>query len=702
MARYRRQLWWVGALVLAVAVTMGVGRWRDANRPNILLITLDTTRADRIGCYGYQQALTPTLDALAAEGVLFERAYVTAPLTLPSHASLFTGLYPQEHGLINNAIGRLDNGIPTLAETLRRSGYDTSAFVGSFVLDAKFGLNRGFKTYDDEMTEADTHGNALHRQRDGQQVVDRAVKWLSRSRSAPFLCWVHLYDAHFPYQAHGDQFGETFQDRPYDGELAYVDLQIRRLLDQLDQNQLRRRTLIVVVGDHGESLGEHDEDEHGDTLYDAALRVPCIWAGYGVKAAGHRVSQAVSLIDLAPTMLAALDQRPFQQISGRSVQPALSGENFTAIDCYAATDAPLFNFRCAPLRCLVAASWKYIRSTEPELYDLDSDPRELNNLAAEHPSRVADMEARTAGIEAAMTLREAADVQLSQREQRALESLGYLSAKSSPLPDSDEPLPDVKQVLPLSREVRKAGTQFHAGHVKEAEEIVRNVLAQSPGFVEAELFLAELYFTQSKFDESDAILDQVLEKHPDEHMAHYYKGLVADAMQRPDLAIGHFRTTIQLDPNAVLAFYNLGLNLLKQGELPEAEQCFQDALELDPAYVNALVGLGMVSTFQKEPDRAIEYYRTALTHDPQSVESHSNLASLLLQQRKIEDALEHLAQAAKIAPDNPDARYNYGSLLLDAGRVPQAVEELSAAVRLKPSFPQAAARLRQAKAKPRQ
>ena len=314
----------------------------------MLLITLDTTRADRLGCYGYAPALTPALDALAAEGVLFERAYTPAPLTLPSHASMMTGLYPPEHGLVTNGRGRLEKNIPTLAETLRDAGYDTGAFVGSFVLHAKFGLQRGFTAYDDDMTNTDPTEYGLHRQRDGRRVVDSALAWLKQPRHGPFFCWVHLYDAHDPYRAHADEFGDRFIDRPYDGEIAYVDQQIQRLVKHLQANQLWERTLIVVVGDHGESLGEHDEEEHSLTLYNSVLQVPCLWTGRGATAAGRRVPQPVSLVDLRPTLLQTVGLRDPGRSSGRSLYAALSDGDIAAGDCYSATDDPLLEHGWSP------------------------------------------------------------------------------------------------------------------------------------------------------------------------------------------------------------------------------------------------------------------------------------------------------------------------------------------------------------------
>src|SRR5665213_318660 len=288
------------AAMLAAAAVWLLSRPRP---PHVLLITLDTTRADRLGCYGCTQSRTPVFDALASSGILCERALTVAPQTLPAHASMFTGLYPLESGVRTNGRGRLDESIPTLAQALKRQGYDTAAFVASFVVDRKFGLDAGFNTYDDDFVGDEPVGEAMQRQRRGESVVNAALQWLRLKREKPFFCWVHLYDPHAPYLAHTELFGNDYVDRPYDAEIAYVDLQAGRLVNFLKSRGLEQETLIVVVGDHGEGLGEHVEKGHGMTLYDESLHVPLIFRHVGRLPAGKRVPENISLVDLSPTIL---------------------------------------------------------------------------------------------------------------------------------------------------------------------------------------------------------------------------------------------------------------------------------------------------------------------------------------------------------------------------------------------------------------
>ncbi len=690
----------MAGVVLLLITASGFWLWQAEPTVNVLLITLDTTRADHIGCYGAAEALTPTLDRLAAAGVLFERAYTPAPLTLPTHASLMTGLYPPEHGLITNGRGRLDDSIPTLAETLKRAGYDTGAFVASFVLHSKFGLHRGFNTYDDDLTHTDPTEYGLHRQRDGKRVVDAALNWLKQRRTKPFFCWVHLYDPHHPHLAHADEFGERFRDQPYDGEIAYVDRQVQRLLDHLKSCGAVDRTLIVVVGDHGESLGEHHEEDHSLTLYDSVLHVPWIWAGRGIDVKNQRVSQPVSLVDLRPTLLQAIGLKHPERTSGRSLANAFRGGTITGEECYSATDDPLLEFGWSPLRSLIVDKWKYIRSPETELYDLAADPRELENLAGEQPERIKDLESRLAKLEQRLTLRKSADVKLLPQELRALASLGYLGGRrAADEPKSPgEPLPDVKRMLPIHNTVIQARKLLSGGQPAEAERQMRKLISESPDY-HASLVLAESLTAQSKWAESRQILDELVNRKSDRSDAHYQIGVIELAQGHPEQAVAFFRTALQCKPDAEGVLYQLALTLSQLGQFSESRRYFEEALELDPAFVNAHMGMGMVLAEQQRIPQAIDHYRLALAYDQTVVEAHTNLAVLLAGQQRGEEAGRHFARAAELAPENAETRCNFGMYLMTVGRLDEAIVELSEAVRLNPDHPEAAGRLQLARAR---
>ena len=574
---------------IAAGVVLGLAFWFwPRSKPHLLLITLDTTRADRLGCYGYQGARTPVLDALAASGALCERAYTVAPLTLPAHASLFTGLYPAENGVRANGRGRLDDAIPTLAEVLRRQGYDTAAFVGSFVLNGKFGLNRGFNMYDDDFASDNPTTDALHYERNGESVVDAALAWFRNRRSRPLFCWVHLFDPHAPYLAHTDLFGNAFVERPYDGEIAYVDQQVGRLLEFLKARGLDSQTLVVVVGDHGEGLGEHFERTHGMTLYNATLHVPLIFRHPIQLAPGRRLSTNVSMVDVSPTILDLLGLADPRKTTGKSIKPALLGSPMPPSSCYGATDEAFLINGWSPLRSLTQGHWKYIRTTRVELYDLATDPHEQHNLAQADPEKLHEMESRLADFESRLVPRTEVQVQLSASERRTLESLGYAGgvhgAAVGPAPAN---LTDVKDMLPLDIAVAEAEKLIGSGSADEGIEKLREVVRQAPSHTTANWFLAWALWERSQTDEAMAVFRSLLALRPQSHDGHYGLGLMLLLRDRLDDAISEFLTALEINPEHAEVQYHLGRALIGADRLEAALSHLDAAVQSNPRYAAA-------------------------------------------------------------------------------------------------------------------
>jgi arylsulfatase A-like enzyme/tetratricopeptide (TPR) repeat protein len=693
----------IGAAVLVacafLALPFVVRFLRPRPTTNVLFITLDTTRADHLGCYGAEQALTPALDRLAAEGVLFERAYSPAPLTLPAHASVFTGLYPPEHGLRTNGRGKLAPTIPTLAAILADRGYDSGAFVASFVLDSKFGLNRGFARYDDDWSGAAPEDEALHRQRDGKVVVDSAIGWLNSSRSKPFFCWVHLYDPHFPYVSHEQQFGERFHDRPYDGEIAYVDRHVKRLLDCLDEKQLAEKTLVVVLGDHGEGLGEHVERTHGYTLYNSTQHVPLILRMKGRAAGGHRHGGPVSLVDVFPTVLACLGLHSPGAVSGRSLAAALRGEPLDDVPCYAGTDDPFLQNGWSPLRSLTTERWKYIRTTKPELYDLRADPRETHNLADDDTQTLADLARRLDEIEQKLVVRDAAAVVLTADERRVLESLGYV-AGGRPEKDSQNvpsaTLPDVKDMVPIDVSVLETLDLTHAGKHDEARERLRSIVASAPNHVTSRIYLGEMLEHDGKFEEAVALYREALKIKPDCVNAHIHLGTARITQGRPDAAIAHLDDALKIDPESAIARYNLGVALGGVGRPAEAVGQLEEALRIDGVIADVRTVLAGFLLRMGRTSEAVQHLEREIEINPRTVAARVNLATLLAESRP-QEALRLLFDARRIDPENAQAQYNLGALLLMQNRPGEAIAPLAEAVRLMPDHPHAAAQLERAR-----
>src|SRR5713226_5933067 len=362
--------------------------------PNVVVITIDTLRADHLGCYGYKQIRTPNIDALAADGVRFERAYTAVPVTLPSHTVIFTGTYPMLSGMHDFAANKLNPTQPTLASVLKEHGYATAAVIGSAVLDSRFGLNRGFDFYYDHFDfNRLQESNLEEMERPGNLVADVALDWLAKNRTNKFFLWMHLYDPHYPYRPPAP-YSEQYKDRPYDGEIAFADAQVGRLIAFLKANGLYRNTVIVLAGDHGESLGEHGEKTHGFFIYNATLHVPMIIRLPG-NSSPRVVSDLASLADLMPTILTALKVDPPSQVQGVNLLPLTAAKKTEeSRSLYAETFLPRLHFNWSELRSVETEKYHFIDAPKPELYDLSRDPGETQNLYAEKKDVAEELRAR--------------------------------------------------------------------------------------------------------------------------------------------------------------------------------------------------------------------------------------------------------------------------------------------------------------------
>ena len=403
-------------VILAAGVAAARGTMLRPRPTGLVLVTLDTTRADRLPAYGFGGVATPAIDGLAARGAVFDVVVSVAPLTLPAHTSLFTGLYPPHHGVRDNTDRGLDPAHATLATILHDRGFHTAAFVGAIVLGADRGLARGFDVYDDGRAP----GLPPPRRRPGREVVNHARAWIDRLDDTPFFLWVHLYDVHAP-QALPVDFRRASGDR-YEGGIAYVDDQIGRLLDALGRRDRLANTVIVVAGDHGESLGEHGEKEHGIFLYESTLRVPLVVCAPGVAA--RRVAGVTSLVDLFPTVLRLLGLTVPAAGDGVSLVPALSGGRVPERAVYAES-LYATHFGWGPLRMVRDGRFKFIDAPKPELYDLARDPNEGHNLADEHIATAVALRRELLGMTADVSAH-SDTARLPVERLQALEALGYV------------------------------------------------------------------------------------------------------------------------------------------------------------------------------------------------------------------------------------------------------------------------------------
>jgi len=693
-----------------------VAPFLDATPRNVLLITLDTTRADRIGCYGHSEARTPALDRLAESGIRFENAFAPVPLTLPSHASLMTGTYPAVHGLRVNQAGSLGAGMATMAEIFQRNGFRTGAFVSSWVLDSTFGLDRGFDLYADELTgevEKDVTVSQT-----GDLTCDSALAWLGRSPGAPFFAWVHFFDPHSPY-APPPPYDEQFSD-PYDGEIAFMDSQIERLVAWLQSANILDETLVIVAGDHGEAFSEHGEILHGFFVYDTTVRVPLIFTFHAGLPESKVVPTGVSLVDLLPSLLDLMGWAKPPGIDGSSLAPALTAAPFSRGPVYAESEYPKQAFGWAPLSSLISDEWKYIEAPNPELYNRVSDPGELRNLIDLHPEEASNLHEQLLEIREAMVPRAVGEAVLDADAQRRLESLGYIGTSGSGGHPEGERR-DPKEMLPvflayneataLTRERRldealalleplalqspesdaihgALGTLYlPLGRLEEAERSFRASLRSEPDHPNRQYGLGETLRRQGKAVEATRCFERVLAAMPDFDRAHRMLCLIHGESNRYDRALEHCRHYAELNPTSPEARLNLGKMLLETGQPAEAAAALQAGLLLDPAMKPAhlLLCRALASTGRKQ--ELIGALRAAHQALPDNPELPCTLGWMLAVAREsspgsVEEAKLLAGKCLQAIPGNPVSHDLMAVASAAAGEFDRAIEEAGRAKEL--------------------
>ena len=687
---------WLSFLGLIVLAVIGAVYWqRRAPRPNIILVTFDTTRADRLGAYGYQHGLTDAFDKFAQQGVVFEQAYAPGPITLPSHTTMLTGLYPPEHGLRVNGSGKLPREIPFLPEILKQHGYETSAFIAAPVLDSQYGLDRGFDIYDDEFSDtAASHGEP---RRDGKDIVDSALHWLEQRTDNPFFCWIHLYDAHGPYDPRVAVYQDRFESNPYDAGVAWEVQQFGRVTGYLKEHNLQSKTMIIVAGDHGEGLGDHLEDEHGMLVYNTTLRVPFVFVGPEQHCqAGTRISSNVSLVDLMPTLLNVLQIPEPSHLSGRSLLPALKGQSIESRDCYAEAESPFVLNGWSPLQTVISDRWKYIQSTRPELYDLKTDPGELSDLAGTASEECNRLQERLIALQAAFQEVRAEKVNLSEQDLENLRTLGYVGGAKNE-PDTDlrpNNLPDIKDFLPflakyekakhlvletksegsgtgmseaivLLKEIVQATTDFpmadallgdclaQTGQQPEAEQTYRSLLSRRPDFFKVRFNLGKLLNETGRFREATAELRQYLHENPNSSTAHFELAVALTQLSEFEEAIRSCREAIRISPEFSMATLQLGRLFLQLNRPVDAQSAFENGLTHDPRSVDLRAHLMMVFAQTGQNKKAIQQGQEIIEIDPNAFDARFNLGLLLMAERQFADGHAQLLEARKLRPDDP-------------------------------------------------
>jgi len=577
---------------------------------NLLLVTIDTLRADRLGCYGYSGAATPNIDKIARQGVLFENAVAQAPITAPSHASMMTGLYPNVHKVRNTGGFVLPPSATTLAKILQEQGWDTAAFIGSSVLKRRFGLSQGFAVYDDEMPTRATGSAQEEPERRAGEVVDRAIQWLDTQSGKPFFLWVHVYDPHIPYDPPAP-FVEKYRDRPYDGEIAYADQQLGRLFEAIARKSQPVNTLTAVLSDHGESFAEHGEYTHGVFLYDVTLRVAFLMAGGGIPA-GLRVKQQARTIDLLPTVLELMGGRTPPGVQGTSLAPTFSGKEVPTTFSYAETLFPKLNMGWAELRAMRTNHWKYIRAPKPELYDLVQDPAETTNVIASHPSEVQELEATLTA--AGGSTEKVAPSAMDPRTLQQLKSLGYLGGSSTQATELTGKGTDPKDRLEVLRLLHLA---VHSGAPLAGRlSMLRQALAEDPSNPNLYNNLGNLYAEAGRQPEAMKLYREALAKGVRAAWLYSRLGNLCLRQGNKTEAIAFLETAARLNPSDYESQENLAVAYREAGRSDDSERVLNAILKSGEEYAPAYNELGM-TVFQKGDVAAAQgYFEKAARLDP--------------------------------------------------------------------------------------
>ena len=649
--------WLVSLMLPAWAVAQAPQR-SVTPHPNVVLITLDTTCADRMGFQGSDRGLTPNLDVLARTATVFSRAYAQVPLTTPSHATILTGTYPQFHHVnyMGDLLGRL---LPFLLEIFHKNGYKTAAFVGALVLDPTKlapGFDRGFDHYDagfHRRRPEEDHYQSLERR--GEEVVNRAVAWLSKHPTGPFFVWVHLYDPHDPYTP-PEPYLTRYKAEPYDGEIAYTDSIVGKLLKELRKRSLFDDSLIAVMADHGEAFGEHGEQHHGIFLYDETIHVPLLFK-LPRQNTGAKVETRVGLVDVAPTILRTARLPVPSIMQGQvllsSAKPGMKSgtpsDSISARAVYSVSGYGHLSFGWSMLEAWRTGNYLYVDAPARELYDQSVDPLAKDNLASNSKAVVETVAAQMTEFRRKTAAENTERTQLTAEQTENLHALGYLGSDSAAPSDSkDGRGPDPKPRIATANLLYEAMIQTEKGKFQEAVPILEEVLKQEPHTLTAYLQLGRAYVSLQEYQKAIAPLQHVVETTPDNSLARYELGCALVKTGRWSEAAPQFEAAVsQMNSSAMMHFY-LALVYQRMSRTDEALAEFKDALRWDPKNFAANLLLGRMYIQQQKAADALPLLQKAAKLHPDAIDPHRLMADAYSQLGRQEDANRELSEAGRI------------------------------------------------------
>jgi arylsulfatase A-like enzyme/Tfp pilus assembly protein PilF len=652
----------------------------------IILISIDTLRADHLSSYGYTAIETPHIDALAKGGTVFSDVGSQVPLTFPSHVSLFTSTYPFFNGIEDNAETLAPNAV-TLAVLLKFHGYRTAAVVGGFVMDRRFGLNRGFDMYDSRFDQPSNEGSPTGEfKRLGADVVSIANRWLTENSNSAFFLFVHFYDLHTPYNlpaSYRARFGTG-----YDAELRYVDELVGTFLDFLRQRNLFDNSLVVLLADHGEGLEDHGEDTHGYFVYQSTIRVPLIvhWPA-GSASFAAKVDEPVRLMDVAPTILEFAGIPAPPEFQGRSLMELLRPEGSkTPRDIYSETLYPHMHFGCSALQALRSGRYKYIDAPKPELYDLTADPGEIRNIYSQRTAVALAQKEKLASLRARLRRQNPFPQRVLDPGTLArLRSLGYVAGSADDSQSAEagvDPKDRVKDFSEYGHALDLAGE----GRIDESDLILKRLLARHPDLVEVRMNLASNEQQAERYEQAVRDYQQVVKTEPGNMKAHYNFGVSLFRLGKLDEATREFQAVLAISPFFVPADDALGSIALEKKDYNQARATFEHVLAFRPDDYDAHYNLGTLSALQGQWDAGERHLRVAMGVDPANPEPHDALGDLYLKKGDLEKADTEFRESIRLRPKSASAHYDLGLVLQKQNKPAAAANEFRQALAIDPQF----------------
>jgi arylsulfatase A-like enzyme/Tfp pilus assembly protein PilF len=683
--------------VTATGVDLGRPDARTAGPLNLVVVTLDTTRADHMGAYGNREIDTPTFDGIAREGVLFQQAVSAAPLTLPVHSSMFTGKFPPEHGVRDNGGFFLGPEQLTLAEVLKSHGYQTGGFIAAYVLDSKWGINQGFDTYYDKFDLSESRAISLAAiRRPGNEVVDQAIPWIEAHRSAPFFAWIHLYDAHSPYRP-PEPFATKYKQHPYNGGIAFADSQVARVIQKLRDLGLYEHTVIMILGDHGESLGDHGEAAHGFFVYNSTTHVPFAIRAPFASTQHRTVADPVRSVDVMPTALDLLGIAPPPGISGVSLAPLMTGaKQVLNLDAYSEAMYPLHHYGWSDLHALRSGRYKVIDAPRPELYDEDRDPQEASNLYDARRSLADTMLNRLRTMETAFTKTQAAipEASVDPDARQRLAALGYVGSFVATSADTRTGRADPKDKIDIFNKLGEA-TEL----TKEVDAqgrppfdritaILNDIVHKDPEVIDAWFLLGTQNMAHGDLEKAVQYFKHTLELKPDYDLAVFNLAQTYRRMGNDEAALAGFEHYQAMDPKDPFVQYQMGEIWLDRGDTAKAEALFRKALEMDSQVAAAKNALGVIALQRGDVAGADRLIHEALATKPNLHLAHFNLGLVAEQRGDLPGAEREYFEELKAHPDAYKAAFNMSRLYEQVGDKEGQIGALKQSIASNPYFPE--------------